>query len=165
MALPTNREMARRQVHSIKSELDSTYDRYNRSLQVVDIEVQEDLHKYMCIRLAGYLEQLMFEAVTGYIAGASSGPTCSFAMSWFKKSPNLTPDALASLIGRFGESWKKDLEDFLDEGERRNNLGLLVAVRNKVAHGRSYSGGKMNVANYKDLVDSLHTWIVGRMLA
>ena len=69
-----------------------------------------------------------------------------------------------ALIGRFGEAWKADLEAFLDDDERRNNLGLLLAVRNKVAHGRSYSGGKMNVANYKDLVDSLHTWVVARML-
>ncbi|GAA2064100.1 hypothetical protein GCM10009801_08480 [Streptomyces albiaxialis] len=75
----------------------------------MEIEIQEDLHKYMCIRLAGYLEQLMFEAVTGYIASASGGPAGSFAMSWFKKSPNLTPDALVALIGRFGESWKADL--------------------------------------------------------
>ncbi|MFH8575421.1 HEPN domain-containing protein [Streptomyces zaomyceticus] len=150
---------------SIKSDLDATYDRYDRSLSAVEIEIQEDLHKYMCIRLAGYLEQLMFEAVTGYIASASGGPAGSFAMSWFKKSPNLTPDALVSLVGRFGESWKADIETFLDDGERRNNLGLLLAVRNKVAHGRSYSGGKMNVANYKQLVDSLHAWVVGRMLA
>ncbi|WP_254587428.1 HEPN domain-containing protein [Streptomyces sp. AC04842] len=162
--MPTSREAARKQVQSIKSELDATYDRYHRSLSLVEIEIQEDLHKYMCIRLAGYLEQLMFEAVTGYIASSSGGPAGSFAMSWFKKSPNLTPDALVALIGRFGEAWKAELEAFLDDDERRNNLGLLLAVRNKVAHGRSYSGGKMNVANYKDLVDSLHAWVVARML-
>lgn len=163
--MPTSREAARKQVQSIKSELDATYARYERSLSGAEIEIQEDLHKYMCIRLAGYLEQLMFEAVTGFIASASGGPAGNFAMSWFKKSPNLTPDALLSLIGRFGDTWKKELEEFLDADERRNNLGLLLAVRNKVAHGRSYSGGKMNVATYKKLVDSLHSWVVSRMLS
>lgn len=106
----------------------------------------------------------MFVAVTGYVASASGGPAGNFAMSWFKKSPNLTPGALITLIGRFGEQREQDIENFLDNDERRNNLGLLLAVRNKVAHGHSYSGGKMNVANYKVLVDSIHQWIVNRML-
>ncbi|MFB7465659.1 HEPN domain-containing protein [Streptomyces sp. NPDC056224] len=145
-------------------ELDSTYDRYNRGLSDIDLALHGDLHKYMCIRLAGYLEQLMFEAVCGYVASATGGPAGSFAMSWFRKSPNLTPDALIALISRFGDPWKGEIVEFLDSDERRNNLGRLLEVRNKVAHGQSYSGGKMNVATYKELVDALHSWVTTRMV-
>ncbi|MFI1656162.1 HEPN domain-containing protein [Streptomyces sp. NPDC020472] len=162
--MPTNRSEARKQILSIKSELDSTYERYNQNLSDIDLSLHGDLHKYMCIRMAGYLEQLMFEAVTGYIASATGGPAGQFAMSWFRRSPNLTPDALIALIGRFGESWETEIRDFLAAEERRNNLGKLLEVRNKVAHGQSYSGGKMNVATYKDLVDSIHTWVLTRMI-
>ncbi|MFJ3096011.1 HEPN domain-containing protein [Streptomyces hydrogenans] len=162
--MPTNRAEARKQILSIKSELDSTYDRYHQALGDIDIALHGDLHKYMCIRLAGYLEQLMFEAVTGYVSSSTGGPAGQFAMSWFKRSPNLTPDALITLIGRFGEKWEEDIRNFLDTEERKNNLGKLLEVRNKVAHGKSYSGGKMNVATYKELIDSVHTWVLSRMV-
>ncbi|WP_438314541.1 HEPN domain-containing protein [Streptomyces sp. HUAS TT3] len=134
-------------------------------MTAVDIPLQEDLHKYMCIRLSGYLEQLMFEAVCGYISSTTGGAARSFALSSFSKAPNLTPEALEKLVGRFGDAWKSDIIDFLDSQERRNSLGNLLAVRNKVAHGQSYRGGQMNVATYKQLVDDLHSWVVSRMLA
>jgi hypothetical protein len=149
----------------MKSDLDSSYKRYREGLLAIDIPLQEDLHKYMCIRLSGYLEQLMFEAICGYVASASGGPAKSFAMSFFKKAPNLTPDALEKLIGRFGDPWDQELADFLDADERRNSLGGLLAVRNKVAHGENYRGGQLNVATYKKLVDDIHSWVVLRMLA
>ncbi|MFJ3949066.1 HEPN domain-containing protein [Streptomyces libani] len=149
----------------MKAELDSSYKRYREGLTAVDIPLQEDLHKYMCIRLSGYLEQLMFEAVCGYISSASGGASKSFALSFFKKAPNLTPDALEKLVGRFGELWQTELSQFLDADERRNSLGGLLAVRNKVAHGQSYRGGQLNVANYKRLVDDIHSWVILRMLA
>ncbi|MGW4693461.1 HEPN domain-containing protein [Kitasatospora cineracea] len=149
----------------MKSELDASYKRYTDGLSDMEISLQEDFHKYMCIRLSGYLEQLMFEAICGYISSATGGASKSFALSLFKKSPNLTPDALEKLVARFGEPWGSDLAKFLYEDERRNSLGSLLTVRNKVAHGQSYRGGKFNVATYKQVVDDIHSWVVARMLA
>ncbi|MGW2251970.1 HEPN domain-containing protein [Kitasatospora sp. NPDC001660] len=162
--MPTRADETRKRIASIKSELDSTYARYNQSLSAVDIALQEDLHKYMCIRMSGFLEQLMFEAISGYLASSTGGPGGNFAISWWKKSPNLTPEALEKLIARFGEPWASEIKNFLDQQDRRKDLGLLLGVRNKVAHGQSYSGGKMNVTNYKNLVDGIHGWVIARMI-
>lgn len=85
-------------------------------------------------------------------------------MSFFKRAPNLNPEAFEKLIGRFGNPWEEDISDFLDKEERRNSLGKLLEVRNKVAHGQSYRGGQMNVATYKELVDAIHSWVVNRMV-
>jgi RiboL-PSP-HEPN len=131
----------------------------------MEISLQEDLHKYMCIRLSGYLEQLMFEAICGYISSTTGGAVKNFAISFFKRAPNLTPDALEKLVGRFGEPWESELSSFLDTDGRRTALGGLLAVRNKVAHGQSYRGGRLNVATYKELIDDIHSWVVSRMLA
>ncbi|MFG1617910.1 HEPN domain-containing protein [Nonomuraea wenchangensis] len=149
----------------MKSDLDASYDRYKSGLSTVDIPLQEDLHKYMCIRLSGYLEQLLFEAVCGFINSVSGGPAKNFALSYFRRAPNLTPEALRDLVARFGEPWASELANFLDVDQRGNSLGNLMAVRNKVAHGQGYRGGQLNVATYKKLVDDLHSWVVQRMLA
>jgi hypothetical protein len=148
----------------MKSDLDAVYKRYRQGLTDMEIPLQEDFHKYMCIRLSGYLEQLMFEAISGYIADSTGGAAKNFSMSFFKKAPNLNPEAFEKLIGRFGEVWLEEISDFLDREERRNSLGRLLEVRNKVAHGQSYRGGQMNVANYKQLIDAIHSWVLSRML-
>lgn len=131
----------------------------------VPIDVQQDLHLYMCIRLSGYIEQLLHQAISAYVADLSSGPASDFALSWFRNAPNLTPDALERLIARFGDGWKGEIRDFLDEGENRSSLGTLITIRNNTAHGKSYSGSLSKISSYKELVDDLHEWVVDRMIA
>jgi hypothetical protein len=148
----------------MKSELDAAYMRYRQALVELDFRLQEDLHKYMCIRLSGYLEQLLFEAVSAFLADSHNEAVRNFGISFFKKAPNLTPGALETLIGRFGESWSQELKDFLDAHERRNTLGTLVEIRNKTAHGQGYRGGQLSVSTYKEVVDDIHAWVLERML-
>ncbi|WP_371791867.1 HEPN domain-containing protein [Streptomyces sp. NBC_01471] len=163
--MPTNKSSARVEILKLKSDLDSSYKRYREGILSIDIPLQEDMHKYMCIRLSGYMEQLIFEAVCGYISSTTAGAAKSFALSTFTKAPNLTPEALEKLVGRFGDAWKSEISEFLNVDERRNSLGNLLTVRNKTAHGQNYRGGQLNVATYKKLVDDLHSWVIVRMLA
>ncbi|MFF7328553.1 HEPN domain-containing protein [Streptomyces sp. NPDC008150] len=162
--MPTNKNNARVEILKLKTDLDSSYKRYRDGLRSVDIPLQEDMHKYMCIRLSGYMEQLIFQAVSGYIASTTIGAARNFALSSFNKAPNLTPEALEKLVGRFGDIWKDEISSFLNTDERRNSLGNLLAVRNKTAHGENYRGGQLNVATYKRLVDDLHSWVLQRMV-
>lgn len=58
---------ARREAARLKQQLDRLYSDYTSALRDVSINFQGELHKYMCVRLAGYLEQLIFVAVTGHL--------------------------------------------------------------------------------------------------
>ncbi|MFI2231223.1 HEPN domain-containing protein [Nocardia testacea] len=149
----------------MKSTLDATYKRYKESLFDVPIAVQQDLHLYMCIRLSGYIEQLLHQAICAYVSDLSSGPAGEFALSWFKNAPNLNPDALERLMGRFGDKWSGELKEFLDTENKRSSLGVLITIRNNTAHGKSYKGSLSNVSSYKELVDDLHDWVVERLMA
>ncbi|MET9488193.1 HEPN domain-containing protein [Nocardia sp. NPDC006630] len=147
----------------MKSSLDATYERYQGSLLDVPISVQQDLHLYMCIRLSGYLEQLLHQAICDYMSRSASGPAREFALSWFRKAPNLNPDALEKLIARFGEKWSSELSEFLDIENNRSSLGTLIRIRNDTAHGRSWGGSSLNVRSYKELVDAIHVWVMDKM--
>jgi hypothetical protein len=113
----------------------------------------------MCLRLAGYLEQLIFVAVVGYLKSTAGPQTASFALSNWKHAPNLNPNAIQSLFDRFGEPWNDDLAKFLEETDRKGALGRLIKIRNDTAHGDSYSGSLPSVASYKILVDEIHGWV------
>ncbi|WP_449338766.1 HEPN domain-containing protein [Streptomyces chartreusis] len=129
------------------------------------IAVQQDLHLYMCVRLSGYLEQLLHQAICAYVADSVGAAAArNFALSWFRNAPNLSPRALEELIERFGEIWVEELRTLLDEGNNRGSLGTLIKIRNDTAHGKSYAGRLANVSSYKDLVDDLHGWVVTRMI-
>ncbi|WP_153040315.1 HEPN domain-containing protein [Actinoplanes sp. TFC3] len=149
----------------MKSDLDDTYRRYQEALHDLDPALQEDLHRYICIRFSGYLERLLYEAVHGYLGDSRDEAVRNFGASFFKKAPNLNPEALGSLVGRFGQTWSAEIKDFLDIEPRRNSLGRMIDIRNKTAHGEDYGGSRLNVATYKDLVDDLHSWITERLLS
>ncbi len=156
---------AKREAARLKQVLDSTFDRYKRALGHTEIEYQGDMHAHMCIDLAGFLEQLLYCAITGYLKSASGDKTSNFALSWFRYAPNLSPDGLEKLIRRFGEPWSTDLAAFLGDNDRRDTLGRLLRIRNDRAHGSSYGGSAPNVTSYKSLVDELYGWIGRTILA
>ena len=94
--------------------------------------------------------------MSAYVANSTGGASREFALSWFKQAPNLNPGAFEKLIERFGDDWKDEFSDYLDQQERRQLLGTLLKIRNDTAHGRSYGGASRSVATYKALVDDLH---------
>ena len=161
----TDISSARREVARLKQQLDALYSDYSAALQHVPINFQGELHKYMCIRLAGYLEQLIFVAVVGYLKSTAGPQAASFALSNWKYAPNLNPNAIQSLFDRFGEPWKNDLMQFLEEADRKGALGRLIKIRNDTAHGASYSGSLPSVASYKLLVDEIQGWVNRVVLA
>ena len=155
----TDISSARREAARLKQQLDALYNDYSAALLDVPINFQGELHKYMCVRLAGYLEQLIFVAVVGYLKSAAGPLAASFALSNWKHAPNLSPNALESLFDRFGGPWNNDLMQFLEEADRKGALGRLIKIRNDTAHGDSYSGSLPSVASYKLLVDEIHNWV------
>ena len=155
---------ARREAARLKQQLDALYNDYATALRDVPINFQGELHKYMCVRLAGYLEQLIFVAVAGHLKSTAGPQAASFALSNWKHAPNLGPQALEALFDRFGEPWSDDLTQFLEEADRRGALGRLIKIRNDTAHGYSYSGSLPSVASYKLLIDEIHGWVHRVML-
>jgi len=156
---------ARREASSLKQRLDSLYVNYQVALRDVPIGFQGEMHKYMCVRFAGFLEQILFLAVVGHVRDTSSPRSASFALSFFKAAPNLNPEALEKLVGRFAGDWTQGLADFLDEANRRDQLGTLFKVRNDTAHGLDYRGTTPQVHSYYELVTDIYHWVHKTLLA
>lgn len=149
---------------SLRKDLDADYKLYLEVLPDVPLNFQGHLHQYMCIRIAGFLEQTTFMVVKQLIANKSSPDAGQFALSFFRSSPNLTPDAFETLWLRFGSEDPHGVKGFLDLDERRELMGNLLRVRNYVAHGKSYGGGKMQVDSYRDLANGLYDWMLAKLL-
>lgn len=155
---------AKREATRLKQELDDTHKRYLAALTGMPIDFQGDAHKYMCIRLSGYVEQLMHVSITGHLKSNHDKSVANFALSHFKHAPNMKAGNLEELIGRFKNGWRSSLDTLLSKDNNRDNLNTLLDIRNRTAHGEAYSGSAPQVLTYKTLVDDLHNWAVATIL-
>ena len=166
MPKPDHVALATRELIEHKQRLDALYKNYKVAALAVEPVFQGELHKYICIRFAGYLEVLFFRSVDAYVRVRTSEHAGSFALHHWKHAPNLGPEALDKLIGRFqNDSWNNSLENLLIVGERRGSLGTLLKIRNDTAHGMDYKGSLRSTESYKELVDQIHNWVFRNLLS
>lgn len=148
--------------HELFANLESEYERYRESVSYIPTDktrLQEDLRRYLCLRCAGFLEQVTYAILTGYLDRKSSGPQLAFSKSFFRRAPNLRADAFIDLIGRFGPSYRSAFEQFLTR-VRRDALSDLLEVRNDIAHGLLHSGRKLEPTRYVELCREIYDWLV-----
>jgi hypothetical protein len=156
----------RKEVHSLWTGLEAEYDRYKRAVAYIptgELKLQEDLRRYLCLRCAGFLEQLTFMAITDYLGRKSSGPALEFARSFFRTAPNLSVGPFIKLVGRFGDDYADRLNTFLTQ-TRRDTLSDLLSVRNDIAHGRYQAGRKLAPERYLTLCKEIYDWYLGEFM-
>lgn len=152
--------------HALWEGLRAEYLRYQESVGYIPtakIRLQEDLRRYLCLRCAGFLEQVTHVVLSEYLDQKSSGPVREFAGSHFKYAPNLRVSPYLDLIGRFGPTYRAAFEEFLDKS-RRDTLTDLLEVRNDIAHGRYSTGRKLDPAPYMTICEEVYDWLVETFL-
>ena len=156
----------RKEAHSLWTGLQAEHDRYKNAVRYIptsELRLQEDLRRYLCLRCAGFLEQMTYVAVMDFLGRKSSGPAFEFSCSFFRNAPNLTVSAFVRLIARFGSSYETQFEDFLTP-TRRDALSDLLSVRNDIAHGRYQAGRKLDPDRYIQLCKDVYDWYLGEFL-
>jgi hypothetical protein len=159
-------QWARIEALSLRDRLNAEYERYKELVGILPMDklrLQEDSRRYLCLRCAGLLEQLVFLTVRQYLAKKTSGPALEFANSFFRQAPNLNPKALRNMFGRFGDQDRGRLEEFIDKS-REDVLTDLMAVRNPVAHGEAIGGAKIDPRRYVEFCNEFYDWCVDTYL-
>jgi hypothetical protein len=152
---PLSRASAIVAIRSLRDDLDSALAEIEQQRRSGNLSVphQSFLNDYAVVRMAGYLEQLCFLAISGRIGEATNGHVQTFVNSWFYKSPNLTSSQFSALFARFGPEIAERIKQFLEEHLNRDLLNSLLETRNAVAHGKEFSrSGRGNLQSYRVLV-------------
>lgn len=149
------REQAIATIANLRDDLNKALDEIEeqRNADEISITHQSFLNDYAVVRMAGFLEQLCFNAISGRIGEATGGHLQTFVDSWFYKSPNLTAPQFRDLFKRFGSDVDDEILRFLGEQLNRELLNSLLETRNAVAHGKEYSrAGRESLRSYRTLV-------------
>lgn len=150
-------------IRSLERQLDTLHNAVRANESRPDDE-QIWLTRFLVVRACGYLEQVVHETVTGFVQDRSGGEIRAFAMSWFNKSRNPSPDNLVEMVGRFDERWKHEFESLLDsnDGGVRQELNLLVSRRNQIAHGLNEGLNTRKAIEMVDLSKQIADWFILR---
>lgn len=158
--------VAHKEAYALWSRLEAEFDRYHAAISYIPTgqeRIQDDLRRYLCLRSAGFLEQLVFQCVTVYLESKTGGPTLNFAKSFFSYAPNLNAESLSKLLARFGDDHKVRFETFLSP-TLRESLNDLASLRNPIAHGEVTGGQKLDPERYRRLCKSIYDWLTSDLL-
>lgn len=167
MARSLTRGDAIRAIGDLRNELDKALDEIEEQRRQGSLSAnhQAYLNDYAAVRMAGYLEQLCFHAISGRIGEIASGSPQAFINSWFYKSPNLTAQQFRDLFKRFGPEVDAQVMAFLDDGLNRELLNSLLETRNSVAHGKENSQvGRQSLQTFRTLVAEVEKLIEDLLL-
>jgi len=153
----------RAEAHQLWTGLKAEHERYTQAVAYIptdQLRLQEDLRRYLCLRCAGFLEQVTFAVLDGYLEDKASDPVLHFARSHFRYAPNLRYGPFVNLIERFGEAYRERFEQFVAVERRVEVLTDLLEVRNDIAHGKYFGGRKLDPARYMLLCEDTYDWLL-----
>lgn len=142
-------------VASLRRRLDDTFRRVS-SIQTADVEVLSDFARYLCVLVSGYLETVVAELALEHCRHHCSPTVLAYVDSQLQRFQNPNAERVLQLVGAFDSKWRADLETFID-GERRDAVNSVVALRNQIAHGESVGLTYARIREYyeqiKEVVD------------
>jgi hypothetical protein len=112
------------------------------------------LTAYLCVVLAGTLEESVRLHVSEYARIKAHPYIASFVTRRLRKTTNLNSERLIDLLGDLDSTLSDDVRVFLDD-RRKSALNSLMQLRHKVAHGRATQTSLATVKGYRDVIIEL----------
>lgn len=120
---------------------------FARAVKVGDLQLQADMARYLCVLVAGYLEQATRHILGNYTVDKAHPHIARYVERRLDKFTNANAQKLLDLIGSFNPEAGKRLEDIVD-GERRDAIDSVVANRHEIAHGRDVGLTLIRISTY-----------------
>lgn len=123
-------------------ELNRQYDRIKwligqtSSASFDELELQAHWGKYLCVLVAGFIENSIGEIYSEYAKQASSPSVASFVARVVLGIQNPKAHKFIETANGFKAEWGDDLEIFLNNDGRKEAIDGIMSNRNLIAHGR-----------------------------
>jgi hypothetical protein len=154
------RQSARAEIQRLKRQLETLFLRVE-GLEEQD-EISGDLHRYLCVRVSGFLEQALVAAARSLCESRSGAHGLRFALSWLERAPNPRADEIIKLVARFDASWADQLRTLFSDDERGTRVNSLLGIRNDIAHGKNQGVTRRQAWEYFKLTEEIVEWILER---
>jgi hypothetical protein len=126
-----NREIAR-QVDALRALIAKT-----RMASGDDLEVQSHWARYLCVLVAGFLENSLAEVYVAFCEKQASVAVARYARASLRRIQNPKAQLFLDVARSFSDEWAGLLGAFLDDDGRKEAINSIMANRHLIAHGKS----------------------------
>lgn len=113
-----------------------------------DAEMQSHWAKYLCVLVAGFIENALAELYGDFCRRAASPSVANFAVRTLRRIQNPKTKAFLDLSAAFSRSWAEPLEAFIEEDGRKEAINSIMANRHLIAHGKDSNITVARVSEY-----------------
>ncbi len=138
-----------------RSRLDAAFE---RAEGVEDLRLQADLARFLCVLVAGYLEQAARHILSDFVVRKAHPQVARYAERRLGFFTNATSRKLCDLVGDFDAESRTRLEEFV-AGERKDAIDSVVANRHHIAHGRDVGLTLIRIRSYDERVSETVTFL------
>lgn len=103
--------------------------------QIQDDEIKAHMSKYFCIRVSGFLENVIKILIANYLEGTSPKAISTYVQNTMKSVTNLSEDKLKKLLKKFDDDWEYNFCQKITE-QQIESLNSIISNRNSIAHGQ-----------------------------
>lgn len=125
----------RAEVERQKQNIDATFSRASKQVPVDDAELLSDFARYLCVLVAGLLEQAVIELTLEHVRNHSEASVQGYAENRLRQFTSANAQRIMALMGTFDTGWRLDLEGYLVD-ERRAAVDSVVVLRHNISHGQ-----------------------------
>lgn len=101
-----------------------------------DAEMLSHWAQYLCVLVAGFLENAIREVYGDYARRNGSPALANFVSSALRRVKNPKSVTFVEVAGRFKRTWRDDLERFLAANGRKEAIDSIMTHRHLIAHGQ-----------------------------
>lgn len=117
-----------------------------------DIELQGHWGKYLCVLVAGFLENAIIAVYSDFVSGAASPHVSQFTLVNLEKIQNPKTEKFIQVAIQFKKDWGEELKDyFINHPDKKAAIDSIMTNRHLVAHGKSTSISVHRVREYLTL--------------
>lgn len=130
--------------------------RYNQKLDTLfnktqevseDFEVQSHWARYLCVLVCGFLEIAVRTTYGEYASNKAHRNVSNYVTRKLDLFRSPSMGNIIELTGLFSKEWADDLEQATD-GQLKDAVNSIVAVRHQIAHGKDASISYVRVREY-----------------
>lgn len=127
----------------------------SRAETVGDLQLQADLARYLCVLVAGFIEQTTRHILGDYAVRKAHPHIARYVEGQLERFTNANTQRLLDVVGSFDPEARKRLEAAVS-GERKDAIDSVVANRHEIAHGRNVGLTLIRIGTYyRHVVDTI----------
>lgn len=135
-----------------------------RSATGGDLELQSHWAKYLCVLVAGYVENAAQVLYTTYVLKIAPAPVANYASSRLKQIQNPKPARLIEIATGFNKDWGVSLKTFLDLEGRKEAVNAVMDNRHLIAHGKNSDITVHRISKYFDRIVEVAEFIENQLI-